>query len=437
MVKAATAKRYEGTIDVLAADVGQRIRRARQERGMSLAQLGGDDLSRSFLSLVESGRSRISLRALAIVAQKLDLPMSYFLADDREATQQVAELLLDEAQVALEQGRPDDCLQLLGEATGAQVDRVRVLWLRGQALVKKGKPREAMTALQEALDQASTGPDVHLVAQIRYALGSALYLAGAYEEALSQLRFALEEISSGPGDPTLAGKITVCIGHVLYVQRDIEGAISHYRQALELFGKVRDFYTQGCIYSGLSLASKQRGDLTSALRYSRLSVATFQAGQNLQQLAAEINNMAMRYLELGDLDQALQIAQSAVDRAREVCSAELEATAHSTLASVYMRLGDIEAAGVEAEAAERLAPNDSSLSRVEGWKTMAEIAERNGDSTRADLLYQRALESLENSGQRSAYADTALAYSLLLRNRGNTERALELALEAARSRSAS
>lgn len=60
-------------------ELGIRIRAARQARQMTLAELGGTDLSRSFLSLVERGKSRISLRALAIVARKLDLPVSYFL----------------------------------------------------------------------------------------------------------------------------------------------------------------------------------------------------------------------------------------------------------------------------------------------------------------------------------------------------------------------
>jgi transcriptional regulator with XRE-family HTH domain len=46
---------------------------------MTLEQLGGGELSRSFLSLVERGRSRISLRALAIVANRLELPIRYFI----------------------------------------------------------------------------------------------------------------------------------------------------------------------------------------------------------------------------------------------------------------------------------------------------------------------------------------------------------------------
>jgi transcriptional regulator with XRE-family HTH domain len=53
---------------------------------MSLEQLGGGELSRSFLSLVERGRSRISLRALGIVAKRLDLPLRYFLEGEEDET---------------------------------------------------------------------------------------------------------------------------------------------------------------------------------------------------------------------------------------------------------------------------------------------------------------------------------------------------------------
>jgi transcriptional regulator with XRE-family HTH domain len=65
--------------DELHQTIGKRIREARQGRHMSLEQLGGELLSRSFLSQVERGRSRISLRALGIVASRLELPLSYFI----------------------------------------------------------------------------------------------------------------------------------------------------------------------------------------------------------------------------------------------------------------------------------------------------------------------------------------------------------------------
>jgi transcriptional regulator with XRE-family HTH domain len=48
---------------------------------MSLADLGNGKLSRSFLSLVERGQSRISLHALQLVAERLELPLAYFVDD--------------------------------------------------------------------------------------------------------------------------------------------------------------------------------------------------------------------------------------------------------------------------------------------------------------------------------------------------------------------
>src|SRR5438270_8293552 len=109
MVRAAAAQRVEQTYgNALGLEVGRRIRAARLERKMSLAAVGGNELSRSFLSLVELGRSRISLRALAIVAERLELPISYFL--ETSDLQLAAELAVDSAEAALERQDPEGCL---------------------------------------------------------------------------------------------------------------------------------------------------------------------------------------------------------------------------------------------------------------------------------------------------------------------------------------
>lgn len=74
--------------DEISREIGRRIRRARQEQGLTLAQVGGSELSRSFLCAVELGRSRISLRALEIVARRLGLSVSHFFVGDIQANQE-------------------------------------------------------------------------------------------------------------------------------------------------------------------------------------------------------------------------------------------------------------------------------------------------------------------------------------------------------------
>ena len=51
--------------------LGQRIRKLRHERGMTLQQVAGADFSRAFLHQVETGRSQPSTRVLRMIADRL------------------------------------------------------------------------------------------------------------------------------------------------------------------------------------------------------------------------------------------------------------------------------------------------------------------------------------------------------------------------------
>lgn len=57
-----------------------RVRQARLAAGLSLAQLAGDDVSRTFIYLVEQGRSRPSPPVLNLIARRTGRPVRYFLS---------------------------------------------------------------------------------------------------------------------------------------------------------------------------------------------------------------------------------------------------------------------------------------------------------------------------------------------------------------------
>src|SRR5947209_7984835 len=427
MVKAATAERYTHTHgDSIGADVGRRIRAARLERGLSLAQLGGEDLSRSFLSLVELGRSRISLRALSIVADRLEMPMSQFLDDAPGVADASTELMLDAAEAALRRAAPRQALDKLAQEPSGSVTRARYLWLRGWALSDLGQRAEAIELLREAVAMAERSGDLRFQVQIRYVLAMALYGAGNYDESLLQLRHALAAAGELPEDAALLGRLTVAMGHILFQQGETDAAIEHYTRARQLFGAVGDLDNLASMYSGLSQAYERKGDLLAALRYSKLSLGAFEAKQDGRSAASELNNVAVRYEELGDLEHALETALEAVERARQVGDRELETSARSTLASILLARGDVQGAAREAQAALELAPTDPG--RVDAWLVLARIAHREDEIERTDDLYNSALLVLRESGRHGAYADASLAYSLVLRERGNTEGALEFAL---------
>src|SRR5438093_12658537 len=78
-----------------------RVRQARIEAGLTLAQVAGDEVSRTFIHLVEHGRSRPSKETLALIAKRTGKPVEYFLArraSGRMPNSEIADDLIREAE---------------------------------------------------------------------------------------------------------------------------------------------------------------------------------------------------------------------------------------------------------------------------------------------------------------------------------------------------
>ena len=63
--------------------LGEKIRSARIERGMTQKELVGDQITRNMLSRIENDSAMPSMRTLEYIAARLDLPAGYFMADGR------------------------------------------------------------------------------------------------------------------------------------------------------------------------------------------------------------------------------------------------------------------------------------------------------------------------------------------------------------------
>lgn len=62
-------------------ELGQRIRQARQEAGLSQRQLCGEKITRNMLSQIENGSARPSMDTLRYLAAQLGKPIGYFLEE--------------------------------------------------------------------------------------------------------------------------------------------------------------------------------------------------------------------------------------------------------------------------------------------------------------------------------------------------------------------
>ena len=62
-------------------ELGEKIRQARQEAGLSQRQLCGGEITRNMLSLIETGSAKPSMKTLQYLASRLGKSVSYFLEE--------------------------------------------------------------------------------------------------------------------------------------------------------------------------------------------------------------------------------------------------------------------------------------------------------------------------------------------------------------------
>jgi transcriptional regulator with XRE-family HTH domain len=127
--------------------LGQRIRRVRTERGMSLAKVSGPDFSRAFLHQVEHGVAQPSTRVLRVIAGRLGTEVDYLLEGRLPAVER--ELALEKGRVLLARGNPRralDALRPVAESTEWPIGTDARLF-QAQAMLALGRDEEAREIL--------------------------------------------------------------------------------------------------------------------------------------------------------------------------------------------------------------------------------------------------------------------------------------------------
>lgn len=94
--------------------LGEKLRQARLEAGLSQRQLCGDQITRNMLSQIENGSANPSMSTLQYLAQKLNKPVGYFLEDGAaDAGFPLCPALSEQYRLVQQwQAKPEDALQL-------------------------------------------------------------------------------------------------------------------------------------------------------------------------------------------------------------------------------------------------------------------------------------------------------------------------------------
>ncbi|MCL2092344.1 MAG: helix-turn-helix domain-containing protein [Micrococcales bacterium] len=440
--------------------IGERVREARQEKGLTQTDLAGDSLSPSYVSLIESGRRTPTDKALNAIAGHLGTTLEYLKFGDDGPNESRVRLELDYARLSLADGDPAaaehriDDLDL-GVVTGQL--RYEALFVKAQALEMAGDiessigileplyvDREAIGDYLElakvatnlvvsylesgdlirsvdvgeraltALEGAGlAGSDEHL------RLGSALLwsyvergdLLYATQQASELIRVA-EELGSPRGRGSVYWNAAVVVGE----RRDYDRAKQHTQRALALMGEGdadRDVSRLRVHYAWLLLRSDPPQPQAALDQLDRAEGPLSVLGAVGDRAAIETERARAQML-LGSPTAAVDHAKVALALLGDLPRLET-ANALVVLGDALMARNEVEAAAeVYERAASMLGMMSATRQSAQVWRDLGDRYLFRGQTDQAALAFDHALRE---AGVRSTIPTEAMLGNPLHENR--------------------
>jgi tetratricopeptide (TPR) repeat protein len=384
------------------------LRRARVAAGLSLAQVGGVELTRQAVHLIETGKVRPSMRSLRILAHRLQVPVASLLAPGGggppTAEGSIAELdrlcRRHEYEQVLARGR------VLLESDGTPEVAAGAHYFMGQALCSLVRPQEGMEhlerarALYESLDddQGRVAETLELEALALQIMEDPRAVRVA-EEALRRYR------AVDGRRPEVESRLLQRLGNILAGRMEFTAAIGCYEEALQVAGGVRDLVRLARLYHGLAMCHQSTGDVRVSAELLFKAHTLYEADARLtgtgswSDLARIENDIAVLQMRQGDLARAERFLEASFTRFEQ---ADLERQLSHVLlsqAELRQRQGRLEES-IQAvrQAIAHARRYQETRALAVGHQQLGEVQARLGQRELATASFEQALAILRGAG---------------------------------------
>lgn len=384
-------------------DFGQRLRRLRQERGLSQAQLAADDLSASYVSLLEAGKRRPTEAILERLAGRLGCDVSQLSDGASSSDSESIELELRYAEIALHAGEAEEAARRFRAVAEAETSKpsarvhATARWGWARALEATGEMESAIGVLESLREEAETSPTGAPWLPVVIALCRCYREIGDLARAIDlgeHARRLLHELRLQGTDAEVELLSTLVAG---YLER---GDLARGRMlAAETIQRAEQLGTRrsrGAAYWNASVLSQELGQTAQALQLAERALALFAEGDDVRSLARLKTAYAWILLQQRppQAEQAEPLLVSAMKDLIDEGSAVDLAYCETELARLQLILGRPEAALHHAgRSLEHLGANQ----RLEAARARLLLGRANAvleDSEAALTAYQRAAEDL-------------------------------------------
>ena len=299
--------------------VGEKIKKLRKEKNMTLKELAGDRITAAQISHIERDKSHTSYELLEYLSERLDVSIDYLLETKEMQSKKITDNLILESEIYIKKGELDDAEKEIHqiieicEEYDLSENYGKCNYLLGNIYLKRKDSRKANFYFEKALFYFIKNDDKKRIFECYMNSADIYFEDGFYQVALINYSFAkdiLNQITTDEPDTykDLYSKISKC-----YMRMDDSEKALEY---IELIGSIDNNYSPTQEVEMLVLKAKKllsEGKYLDSKDYFTKALKIIEKEENKDKLAQVYLTVGKIYGEMGDNEKLLQYSEKVYD----------------------------------------------------------------------------------------------------------------------------
>lgn len=299
--------------------LGEKIKKLRKEKNMTLKELAGDRITAAQISHIERDKSHTSYELLEYLSERLDVSIDYLLETKEMQSKKITDNLILESEIYIKKGELDDAEKEIHqiieicEEYDLSENYGKCNYLLGNIYLKRKDSRKANFYFEKALFYFIKNDDKKRIFECYMNSADIYFEDGFYQVALINYSFAkdiLNQITTDEPDTykDLYSKISKC-----YMRMDDSEKALEY---IELIGSIDNNYSPTQEVEMLVLKAKKllsEGKYLDSKDYFTKALKIIEKEENKDKLAQVYLTVGKIYGEMGDNEKLLQYSEKVYD----------------------------------------------------------------------------------------------------------------------------
>ena len=287
--------------------LGEKIKKLRKEKNMTLKELAGDRITAAQISHIERDKSHTSYELLEYLSERLDVSIDYLLETKEMQSKKITDNLILESEIYIKKGELDDAEKEIHqiieicEEYDLSENYGKCNYLLGNIYLKRKDSRKANFYFEKALFYFIKNDDKKRIFECYMNSADIYFEDGFYQVAL---------ITTDEPDTykDLYSKISKC-----YMRMDDSEKALEY---IELIGSIDNNYSPTQEVEMLVLKAKKllsEGKYLDSKNYFTKALKIIEKEENKDKLAQVYLTVGKIYGEMGDNEKLLQYSEKVYD----------------------------------------------------------------------------------------------------------------------------